>query len=157
MTFPLPPGVTSATWTSSITGGASATSAGSGAISDTVNVPVGASITYTVVAKIPVTETGSLTTTATVTPAAGVTDSNLANNSASDTDTQAPGLTFTAGYPQITGNLTSPTATSYNAATGLFTSTSVPSAVRFSSSTAPVLIAAPPPSRSTLWSTTAAT
>src|SRR5205823_14559175 len=63
---------------------------GSGNLSDTVNLPAGSTVSYTVLANISSGATGSLTNTATVTAPAGVTDSNLANNSASDTDTLTP-------------------------------------------------------------------
>ena len=56
--------------------------------SDTVDLPVGGSITYTVIANILSGATGDLTNTVTVTAGAGQTDTDLTNNSASDTDTQ---------------------------------------------------------------------
>jgi hypothetical protein len=63
------------------------TAAGAGNIADTVNLPAGASITYTVTATISSSATGSLSNTATVSPAAGTTDPTPGNNSATDTDT----------------------------------------------------------------------
>ena len=86
---PLPAAISSATWTCVPSGG-SCTASGSGSINDTVNVPVGAALTYTVVANIASSATGSLVNTATVIPPAGVTDPNLSNNSATDSDTITP-------------------------------------------------------------------
>jgi LPXTG-site transpeptidase (sortase) family protein len=56
--------------------------------SDTVNLPAGTSISYTVEAQVASSATGDLTNTVTVSPATGITDLDPANNSASDTDTQ---------------------------------------------------------------------
>ncbi|MBK6798618.1 MAG: DUF11 domain-containing protein [Acidobacteria bacterium] len=58
--------------------------------SDTVDLPSGATITYTVTATIPPSATGNLVNTATVTNPPGTTDPNPGNNSATDTDTPAP-------------------------------------------------------------------
>ncbi len=54
------------------------TASGFGNINDTVNLPVGASVTYTASAAISAAATGSLSSTATVTPPGGVTDPNQA-------------------------------------------------------------------------------
>ena len=69
--------LTGATWTATATGGATGfTASGSGNINDTVNLPVGSTITYTVTGTIDPAATGSLVNTATVTAPAGVTDTN---------------------------------------------------------------------------------
>jgi len=81
--------ISSAIWTCVASGG-SCSASGSGNISDTVNLPVGATLTYTVLATISPSATGNLVNTATVIPPGGVTDPNMANNSASDTDTITP-------------------------------------------------------------------
>lgn len=73
-------------WTCVGAGGGTCTAAGSGNISDTVNLPAGGSVTYTVSANISASATGSLVNTATVTEPMGVTDSNQMNNSQTDTD-----------------------------------------------------------------------
>lgn len=83
-----PPGITSANWTCAGAGGGTCTAASSGNISDTVNLPVGGSVTYTVTANISGSATGNLVNTATVAPPAGVTDPVPANNSATDINTQ---------------------------------------------------------------------
>jgi uncharacterized repeat protein (TIGR01451 family) len=88
-TFPAT--LTGVTYTSVAAGGATGnTAAGTGNISDTVNMPAGSSITYTVSATIASSATGDLINTATVTAPAGVTDPTPANNSATDTDTLTP-------------------------------------------------------------------
>ncbi|WP_443937397.1 gliding motility-associated C-terminal domain-containing protein [Pedobacter sp. MW01-1-1] len=74
------------TWTAVYSGGATGAANGTNSINELVNIPVGGSITYTVIATIPSSQTGRITTTGTVSPANGVTDTNLANNTASDTD-----------------------------------------------------------------------
>ena len=86
------PGIlTGVTFTSVAAGGATGNTAnGAGNIGDTVNMPAGSSITYTVNATIASSATGELTNTATVTAPSGVTDPNEANNSATDTDTLTP-------------------------------------------------------------------
>ena len=89
----MPAAIASDNFTAVGSGGASGfTAVGGGNINDTVNMPSGSTITYTVVANISAGATGNLVNTATVTPPAGVNDANPANNSATDTDT----LTATA-------------------------------------------------------------
>ena len=84
----LPAGVASATWTCVAAGGAACTAAGNGSINDAaVNLPVGGTATYTLIATIANNATGSIVNTATITPPAGVTDGTPANNTATDTDT----------------------------------------------------------------------
>jgi uncharacterized repeat protein (TIGR01451 family) len=77
-------------WTCATTGGATCggASTGSGTINRTVNIPMGGSVTFTTTSgNVSNTATGSFSNTATVTAPAGITESNPANNSASDTDT----------------------------------------------------------------------
>ncbi|MEO6326575.1 MAG: putative Ig domain-containing protein, partial [Thermoanaerobaculia bacterium] len=83
------PASLTATWTCAGAGGGTCTAAGSGNINDTVNLPSGGSVTYTVSAAISASATGTLSNTATVTAPAGVTDPTPGNNSATDTDTLA--------------------------------------------------------------------
>jgi uncharacterized repeat protein (TIGR01451 family) len=75
--------IASASWTCSATGSATCTANGSGDINDTVNIPVGSTLTYTVTANIVSSPSGSLDNTATVTSS---TDPVPGNNSATDTD-----------------------------------------------------------------------
>jgi uncharacterized repeat protein (TIGR01451 family) len=85
------PGFTSDSFTSSVTGGATGnTAAGMGNIIDTVTMPAGSTITYTVTAPINPSSLGTLSNTATIAPPMGVTDANPANNSATDADTLTP-------------------------------------------------------------------
>jgi len=83
----LPATLTGATWTCVGAGGGTCTAAGSGNINDTVNLPSGASVTYTVTATVNISATGTLSNTATVATGGGVTDPTPGNNSATDTDT----------------------------------------------------------------------
>ncbi|HEY2413809.1 MAG TPA: right-handed parallel beta-helix repeat-containing protein [Pirellulaceae bacterium] len=98
VTDTFPAAFTGASFTTSQSGGASGFSNGSGNINQTVNLPVGSSITYTVNGTVSPTATGNLSNTATVTGPAGVTEINTGNNTATDTDTviaALPDLTIT--------------------------------------------------------------
>ena len=78
---------TGVTFTATQTGGASGfTAAGSGNIQNTVAMPAGSKITYRATGTISASATGSISNTASATAPSGVTDPNLANNSATDTD-----------------------------------------------------------------------
>src|SRR6185503_3831726 len=76
-------------WTCAGAGG-TCTASGSGDISDTVSLPAGGSVTYSVSCFSDSSATGTLSNTATVAAPAGVTDPDSANNSATDTDTLTP-------------------------------------------------------------------
>ncbi|MDY6950219.1 MAG: hypothetical protein SWE60_01795 [Thermodesulfobacteriota bacterium] len=74
------------TYTSVAAGGASGnTAAGAGDLAETLSMPAGSSVTYTVTCSIDAGATGTLSNTATVT--ASVTDPVLGDNSATDGDT----------------------------------------------------------------------
>lgn len=91
-----PAACASVSYTSVAAGGATGHTAGpaSGNINDTaLNLPVGASVTYTATCTIALTATGTLVNTATI--ASGVSDPNPDNNSATDTDTLIPLATLT--------------------------------------------------------------
>lgn len=75
-----------------------------GAINDLVSVPVNGTITYTVNINVPLSFTGNLVNTVTVTPPANSTDFNLADNTATDTD--ANGVCY---RPAVTDGNTYPT------------------------------------------------
>ncbi|HTG32602.1 MAG TPA: carboxypeptidase regulatory-like domain-containing protein [Thermoanaerobaculia bacterium] len=81
------PAALTCTWTCAGTGGGTCTAAGSGNIGDTVNLPAGGSVTYTVSCTISAGDTGTIVNTATVAAGAGVTDPTPGNNSATDIDT----------------------------------------------------------------------
>ncbi|MEO8196260.1 MAG: Calx-beta domain-containing protein [Thermoanaerobaculia bacterium] len=72
-------------WTCSGAGGGACTAAGSGNINDSVNLPAGGSVTYTLSCSVSLSATGSILNTATVSSA--IADPNAGNNSATDTDT----------------------------------------------------------------------
>jgi len=80
-----PSGLTGVTWTCSGSGGGTCTASGVNAINDTVNLPMGASVTYLLSGTVAI-QPGSLRNTATISPPSGVTDPNPDNNSATDDD-----------------------------------------------------------------------
>ncbi len=96
----------SCTWTCVGAGGGTCTASGSGGFNDTVNLPAGGSVTYTVSCMTGASNTGTVTNTATVTAPAGVTDPNPGNNSATDVDTLVPvsdlSITKTDGVTTVT-------------------------------------------------------
>ncbi|MBB4807527.1 putative repeat protein (TIGR01451 family) [Chryseobacterium defluvii] len=90
---PVPAGIPAAnvSYTAAVAGGATTSVVGTqtGAINDLVSLPVGGTVTYTVVVTIPLAYSGDLVNTVTVTPPSNITEVNNTNNSATDTDTQA--------------------------------------------------------------------
>ncbi len=75
------------TFTTTQTGGATGFPlSGSGNINNTLTLPPGSAVTYKATGKLSPAATGTLSDTATVTVPSGITDPNLANNSATDTD-----------------------------------------------------------------------
>jgi uncharacterized repeat protein (TIGR01451 family) len=84
------PASLTANWSCDGAGGGTCTHAGSGNINDPVDLPAGASVTYSVSTIIDAGATGTLSNTATITAPDGVTDPTLGNNSATDTDTLTP-------------------------------------------------------------------
>jgi uncharacterized repeat protein (TIGR01451 family) len=90
------PASLTASWTCVGAGGGTCTAAGVGNLDDTINLPAGGSVTYTLRALVAATATGTLSNTATVIAGAGISDPNPGNNSATDADTiTAPGITVT--------------------------------------------------------------
>jgi len=88
-----PGSFTGVTFTATQSGGAFGfTASGIGNINDTVTLPAASEITYKAVGKLSSSATGTFSNTATVAVPSGVTDSNAANNTATDTDT----ITFKA-------------------------------------------------------------
>ncbi|MFN7947516.1 MAG: SdrD B-like domain-containing protein [Blastocatellia bacterium] len=93
----IPATLTSVAWTCAITAPGSGSvvnacgaASGSGNINTTVTLRNGAAATFTINASISSGASGNLTNTATVTAPPGVLETNLNNNSATDTDTAAP-------------------------------------------------------------------
>jgi uncharacterized repeat protein (TIGR01451 family) len=119
------PGTLTCTWTCVGAGGGTCSAGPTpGNINDPVNLPVGASVTYTASCNISAGATGSLVNTASVSGVAG--DPNGGNNSATDTDTLTPSAdlsitktdgvgTYTPGgsttYTITASNLTGPSNT----------------------------------------------
>src|SRR3954468_14247004 len=83
------PAVLTCTWTCVGAGGGTCTASGTGNLNDSVNLPAGGSVTYTATCAISASASGTLSNTATVS-GGGASDSNAANNSATDTDTLTP-------------------------------------------------------------------
>ncbi|HSK65474.1 MAG TPA: DUF11 domain-containing protein, partial [Anaerolineales bacterium] len=92
VTDPIPAQIASWTWTCSVQNSATGCDGMSGSknFSDTVNLPAGAGVTYTVNATIAGTASGALANTASVSLPAAYTDPSLANNTS--TDTNSPGI-----------------------------------------------------------------
>lgn len=90
VTDTLPEPISGAIWTVAYAGGANGPAGGNGNIDTTVNLPVGATATFTLTGTVSNTASGSLANTATVAPAAGAIDPNPANNAATDSDASIP-------------------------------------------------------------------
>jgi uncharacterized repeat protein (TIGR01451 family) len=94
-----PTTLTNVSYTSVAAGGATGnSSSGTGNLNQTVTLPAGSSITYTVVGTVDSNATGTLTNSATATVAAGTTDTNANNNSSTDTDTIDELLALVSGF-----------------------------------------------------------
>ena len=87
VTDTLPSALTNVSWTCSASGGASCAASGVGNISDTVDLPAGGSVTYSLSAKVDLGARGVLNNTAQVAPPVGLTDPNTTDNTATDSDT----------------------------------------------------------------------
>ena len=121
--------VASDTFTATSTGSPSGfLASGTGNINDTVTMPTGSKITYTVLATVGSSVTGTLTNTATVTAPPGVTDPNLNNNSATVTDTivapttagvQSPNIAVARGAQKFASTADLPTSTPSSIQTAL--------------------------------------
>lgn len=91
VTDAVPSGIPSAnvSYTATVAGDATTSVVGTqtGAISDQISLPVGATVDYTVTVTIPILFTGNLTNTVTIATPTNISDPNLSNNTATDTDT----------------------------------------------------------------------
>ena len=102
------PAIVSDTWTASGSGGATATSAsGSGDISDPVTIPTGGSVTFTVVAVVATSATGTLSNTATASA------TNASTVSATDTDSLHSQATLTITKSDGVSSVVAGTADTY--------------------------------------------
>jgi len=81
----IPSALTAAAWTCVGSGGGTCAANGTGNINDTVDLPPGATVTYTLSGTVSASSS-RLSNTATVTPPNAVADPNLANDTATDTD-----------------------------------------------------------------------
>jgi uncharacterized repeat protein (TIGR01451 family) len=110
---PLPAALSSATWSTAVADGASATPpSGVGSIvKDSLILPAGGSVTYTLTGTIAVSASGTLSNTATVSPPNGFSDTST-SSSATDTDSLAEeaDLTITKvvnnGTPNVGSDIT---------------------------------------------------
>ena len=110
----LPPAIVSATWTCAATAGSSCgTASGTGNVAANVSLLPGGAATFTVVATISQSATGTLTNTATIAPPAGVTDPNLLNDTATDTDALTPRADLAVTKTDGVANAVPGTATTY--------------------------------------------
>jgi uncharacterized repeat protein (TIGR01451 family) len=89
----VPGALTGAAWTCIGAAGGTCTASGTGSISDTVNLPAGGAVTYTLTATVSSSAPSLIVNTASVAVPPGVGDPNLANNSAIDEDL-VPGADF---------------------------------------------------------------
>lgn len=90
VTDTFPAELTSTTWTCSGTAGATCTAGGSSHINDNANLPPGSSVTYVVTGTVSAEANSALVNRADLSVLGGVTDPDLDNNSATDTDTLTP-------------------------------------------------------------------
>jgi len=86
----LPLSLTGAVWTCAGSGGSVCSASGSGDIVDTINLPPGGSVTYTLLATVDPNATGLLSNTVTVSVPGGFVDTSPGDNTATDTDTLTP-------------------------------------------------------------------
>jgi uncharacterized repeat protein (TIGR01451 family) len=86
-----PPAVlTSVTWTCTASLGSSCPASGAGAINHPVSLLLGGSATFSLTGTVTPAATGTLVNSAAVTPPSGVSDPNIADNTATDNDTLTP-------------------------------------------------------------------
>ena len=100
VTDTLPSQFISNTWTATGSAGSTFVAAGTGNLAETVSIPAGGTVIYTVVAQLADTFTGSVTNTATVTTTQPETD--LTNNTSTDVTTVTP-LTLTPENDALPG------------------------------------------------------
>jgi uncharacterized repeat protein (TIGR01451 family) len=82
----LPANLLNASWTCNATGAATCTASGSGSLTDTVNIPQGASATYHLTAMVQAIPEFPVINTATIAAGNGEVDVNTSNNTSSATD-----------------------------------------------------------------------
>lgn len=95
-----PASYTGVTWSCAASGGASCTSGGSGNISQSVSLPVGSQVLYTVNMTIAANATGVLANTVTAVVNAPVNDPNTGNNAATADTAPLSDRIFASGFDQ---------------------------------------------------------
>jgi len=98
-----PASLTGVTWTCSGSGGGTCAPAGANTINDTVNLPVGATVTYMLSGTVSATPS-SLRNTATISAPAGTSDPVPGNNSATDSDLVVCGETVVVPDGRVTAH-----------------------------------------------------
>ena len=91
----------------------SCAASGTGAISESVDVPVGGTATFSVIVAIDPSATGTITNTADIAAPTGVTDADSGNDSASDTDTLEPSADIVVTNSDGVTSVTAGTSTTY--------------------------------------------
>ena len=85
-------------WTCAASGGATCTASGTGDVSDSADLPPGSAVTYTIEATVFLDATGTVDSSASVTPPPGYDDPNATDNVASDVDTIISDRLFANGF-----------------------------------------------------------
>ncbi|WP_240535211.1 Ig-like domain repeat protein [Bradyrhizobium sp. YR681] len=111
----LPADLTLATWTCVGAGGGTCAASGSGNINDTVDLPVGGTLTYTLNTTISpsASTSANLSNTATVSAPAGVTDPDPSNNSGTDNDLVGAGVDLVINMTDSVTSVTAGGTTTY--------------------------------------------
>lgn len=102
LTDNLPAAFDSASWVATGSAGSSFVSVGTGSLNETLSLPAGGHVTYTITATLSDAFTGSVTNTATVTAASGQTETDVTNNQSTDTLQVTP-LTLTPETAPLPG------------------------------------------------------
>ncbi|WP_460952481.1 beta strand repeat-containing protein, partial [Spirosoma daeguense] len=115
-----PPSLTGVSWTASgAGGGTTAQASGYGNLNQTVNLPVGGSVRFVITGTLSASAIGSLTNTASVTSAAGVSDPDETNNSVTNTVTVIPlMLPSISGFSALSNNVCVGSPVSFTASVG---------------------------------------
>ena len=113
VTDALPVGATSMNWTCTATGGGACAASGSGALSESVDVPIGGSVTFSVTVAIDPSATGTITNSASVATPVGVVDPVPGNDTDDDTDTLEPSADIVVTNSDGVTSVTAGTSTTY--------------------------------------------
>jgi len=90
--------LTNVGWTCAPSTGASCQASGIGDVADSVDLPAGGSVTYTITARVRADATGEIDSAANITPPPGYDDPNTNDNAASDIDTVIDDRIFADGF-----------------------------------------------------------